>query len=391
MHILEIPSFLPPYGGYFCIEQTKALVACGHKVGILHCQQLGATVYPWHFLTARYNRWEEKLHPFNDNRTITLYRTNMRGVPKNILYNQNRYCKIIAEMFEEYVSRYGAPDIIHAHGAQWAGTAAMGISEKRNIPYFITEHLSSGIFHDNYGNPWSHDLWAKDLIRTALEKAKCVITVSDESVLDLATLFGNRFKTVTISNIIDLDFFKFKEREKRNNRPFRFCCLANANGKFYELKGYDTLLKAFSKCKNAELHIAGRETTGKRLKTAVRSISNSQNIFLYGELSKEAVRALLWDCDALVLATCSEMQPLVVMEAMSTGIPVVSTTAIPMALRIPGAFFTSPVNNPDAIHEAMIAVQAVNPSEVISNAIRNMASPEIVGRKLERLFMEKSL
>ena len=46
MHMLEIPSFLPPYGGYFCIEQAKALAACGHEVGILHCQQLGATVDP---------------------------------------------------------------------------------------------------------------------------------------------------------------------------------------------------------------------------------------------------------------------------------------------------------------------------------------------------------
>ena len=30
MHILEIPSFLPPYGGYFCIEQAKALLSRGH-------------------------------------------------------------------------------------------------------------------------------------------------------------------------------------------------------------------------------------------------------------------------------------------------------------------------------------------------------------------------
>lgn len=387
MHILEIPSFLPPYGGIFCLEQAKALLACGHTVGMIHCQQLGVTVYPWNYITARYDRWVEGYYPFDDEKKMVIYRTNMRGLPKNIRFNQERYSRIIVDMFDEYVTKYGTPDVIHAHCAQWAGTAAMMISERKNIPYFITEHLSSGIFHNNYGNPWNHDLWAKDLIRTALEKAKRVITVSEESVQDLASLFGNRFQTTTISNIIDVDFFKYKERVEREGRPFRYCCIANANGKFYDLKGYDTLLKAFSKCRNAELHIAGRGTRDKRMKDAVRSTPNGQHIYLHGELSREAVRALLYECDALTLATCSEMQPLAIMEALSTGIPVVSTPTIPRALRIPGAFIISPINDANAFYVAMTAVQAVAPSESFSRAIRDMASPEIIGRKLESLFM----
>ena len=43
MHILEIPSFFPPYGGEFCLEQSKALQQLGHEVRILSHVQLGIT------------------------------------------------------------------------------------------------------------------------------------------------------------------------------------------------------------------------------------------------------------------------------------------------------------------------------------------------------------
>ncbi len=43
MHILEIPSFFPPYGGEFCLEQSKALQQLGHEVRILSRVQLGIT------------------------------------------------------------------------------------------------------------------------------------------------------------------------------------------------------------------------------------------------------------------------------------------------------------------------------------------------------------
>ena len=40
MHILEIPSFFPPYGGEFCLEQARALQALGHEVRVLSNVQL---------------------------------------------------------------------------------------------------------------------------------------------------------------------------------------------------------------------------------------------------------------------------------------------------------------------------------------------------------------
>lgn len=388
MHILEIPSFLPPYGGHFCIEQAKALMGRGHQVGVLHCQQLGVTVYPWHFLTARTDRWHETMQPFGDSRTLNIYRTNMRGIPRSIRQNQQRYCRIIEEMFREYCARYGTPNILHAHCTQWAGTAAAAISRQTGIPYYITEHLSSGIFRSAYGEQWERAPWARTLLRETMEQAQCVIPVADELVSDLAPLFGRGYRWQTVSNVIDTAFYAYRDREPRQGRAFRFCCLANANGAFLRMKGYDTLLAAFSQMKNCELHIAGRETDGKALGSIIAGVQNKADVHVHGELTRDEVRQLLYSSDALVLASRSEVQPLVLMEAMATGIPVVTTTAAPMSLRIPGACFTAAADSALSLMEAMTAVQAVSPSPVISQAIERMASAETVAEKLERIFSE---
>lgn len=360
----------------------------GHQVGVLHCQQLGVTVYPWHFLTARTDRWHEEMKPFGDKRTLNIYRTNMRGIPHSIRQNQQRYCRIIEEMFREYCDRYGTPDILHAHCTQWAGTAAARISRLTGIPYCITEHLSAGIYRSAYGEHWERAPWAQNVIREAMEQAQCVIPVADELVSGLTPLFGRNYRWQTVSNVIDTNFYAYRDREPREGRAFRFCCLANANGAFLRMKGYDTLLAAFSQMKNCELHIAGRETNGKALAAMIAGMENKANIHVHGELSRSEVRQLLYSSDALVLASRSEVQPLVLMEAMATGIPVVTTTAAPMSLRIPGACFTAAIGSHESLCSAMTAVQAVSPSPVISNAIERMASAETVSEKLERIFSE---
>lgn len=373
MHILEIPSFFPPLGGAFCLEQAKALKACGNEVRILACNQLGVTVNRNMFFSARFGRWEEEIEG------ITVVRSNMRGVPKWVKYNQRRWCSIVRNMFLDYVKRYGNPDVLHAHCCQWAGVAARIISEEHHIPYFITEHLSSGIFKGSYGNGWERNPWAKELLRETYEKADGVIHVSEELVDDLAPFFGKNYRYTPVSNIIDCDFFAFRKREERHGRPFRFCCLAVASKGFFTLKGYDTLIEAFKGMQNAELHIAGRDTDGEVMRSAVNGMNN---VFLYGEVDKCGVRELLYKCDALVLASTSEVQPLVILEAMSTGIPVVATEVVPLSERIDGFCLVAQSRNADDLREKMQQSMAIAPSESLHDKVFELASPHTVAQKL---------
>ena len=166
-----------------------------------------------------------------------------------------------------------------------------------------------------------------------------------------------------------------------SGRPFRFCCLAIAD--IYG-KGYDVLAEAIGHLPaDIELHIAGQGTDSKPMQNL---FAKSSNVHLYGQLSKSGVRDLLWKCDALVLPSRSEAQPLVILEALATGIPVVTTECVPLSLRIPDACVVAPVGASHALAEKMQEVMHIAPSREFSAAVQRMASPSVVARQLTDLF-----
>ena len=378
MHILEIPSFFTPYGGEFCLDQAKALKAVGHEVRILSNVQLALTIGAKDYFSLPYRFYEHEMAG------ITICQSFQRGVPKAIRWNAKRWVAIVCQMFDDYVARYGKPDILHAHCAKWAGYAAMKIGRKYGIPYVITEHLSKLVFEKEFG-PAPVDTWQIPLLKEAYHEAKMVVPVSEELVENIACYFGKDYRWQAVSNTIDTDFFNYQPRPSREGRPFRFCCLAN----FWPLKGYDVLIPAFQQLRqsgvDAELHIAGRGTDS----AAFRSLL-SDGITTHGLLNKESVKELLYQSDALVLASRSEVQPLVLLEAMSTGIPVIATDCIPQSLRIEGGCKIVPVDEIGTLAEAMKSVSEQTDFDgmAVSEKVRQLASPEVIGRQLSALFTD---
>lgn len=377
MHILEIPSFFTPYGGEFCLEQAKALKALGHEVRILSCVQLGATIGLKDFLLLPYHRYEHQRDE------VTVYQSFQRGLPKLVHHNVMRWVEIVESMFCDYIRKYGKPDILHAHCAKWAGYVAMQLSKAYGVPYVITEHLPLMILKDEFGNPPS-TVWQIPLLKQAYEQAAMVVAVSEELVEEMACYFGKDYRWQYLSNMIDTDFFHYQSRPSRKDRPFRFCCVADNSYR----KGYDVLIPAFEKLRcsgaNMELKIAGRGTDTAKFRTLL-----SEGMISYGLISKASVRDLLYGSDALVLASRSEVQPLVLLEAMATGIPVIATDCIPQNLRIEGGCTIVPTDDEEALVVAMQQMMERNiDGKGISETIRLLASPEVIGKKLEKLFSD---
>ncbi len=378
MHILEIPSFFPPYGGLFCLDQAKALSELGHEVRILSNVQVGMTIGFRDYLTLPFRRYEHELDG------ITVCQSYQRGVPKMVRLNVKRWVSIVCSMFDDYVDKYGCPDILHAHCSKWGGYAAMLISRKYQIPYVITEHLSRLVFEKEFG-PAPSSAWQIPLLREAYENADLVIPVSEELVDNISCYFGKDYRWQAVSNTIDVDYFHFQPREPLSGRPFRFCCLAN----FWPLKGYDILLPAFRRLKEAgldiELHVAGRGTDSAACKALL-----SEGVISYGLLSRDDVRNLLYQSDALVLASRSEVQPLALLEAMSTGIPVVATECVPQSLRIEGGCTIVTIDDVQALSDVMRQVMEQKDFDgvSVSASVRQIASPGKIGRRLTGLFNE---
>ena len=111
MHIVEIPSFFPPYGGEFCLDQAKALCSFGHTVRIISNVQLSVRKSVTDFCMYSYGRkWMEM-------DGVSVYYSYTRGIPMMIKPNVERWVKTVRQMFADYVQKYGLPDIIHAHCA----------------------------------------------------------------------------------------------------------------------------------------------------------------------------------------------------------------------------------------------------------------------------------
>lgn len=375
MHILELPSFFPPHGGLFCLEQAKALKAAGHEVRIVSVVELGATRDGGFFLKAPWG--EEHL----EMEGVEVWQGYLRALPRMVQSNNARWIKACCRMVRRYIRRFGPPDVIHAHCCKSAGLAARIIGEAHGIPYFITEHISSGLFHRDFGQGWQRHRWLQHDMLAAYQAARCVIPVSRELVDDLSPFFGRDYRHQVVSNIIDTDFFAFRQREPRAGRPFRFCCLALAD---IHGKGYDVLADAMRRLPaDIELHIAGKGTDGQALRGL---FDGMDNVHIHGFLDKAGVRDLLYRSDALVLPSRSEAQPLVLLEAMATGIPVVTTECIPDSVRIAGACLTCPVGDAQALALNMQEATHIAPSPTFSEAVRSLASPEVVAAQLAKLF-----
>jgi glycosyltransferase involved in cell wall biosynthesis len=375
MHIVEIPSFFTPYGGEFCLDQARALKAQGHEVRILSNVQLGVTIGLKGYLTLPFRRYEHQQDG------ITVCQSFQRGVPMTVRWNVRRWVHIVCSMFDDYVARYGRPDILHAHCSKWGGYAAMQISRKYQIPYVITEHLSRLVFEKEFG-PAPSGVWQIPLLREAYEHADLVIPVSEELVDNIACYFGKDYRWQAVSNTIDTDFFHYQPRTALSGRPFRFCCLAIN----WPMKGYDILIPAFRQLResgqNVELHIAGRGTDSAEFQSML-----SDGMVTHGLVSRNAVRELLYQSDALVLASRSEVQPLSLLEAMCTGIPVIATECVPQSLRIEGCHIV-PIDDVAALAEMMGRVMGQQDPDgrMISDGVIRLASPAVVGQRLSALF-----
>lgn len=378
MNIIEIPSFFPPYGGEFCLEQSKALVNQGHNVEVLACIQLSIKRSLHDYLFA--HTGERAIQMMG----VNVRRREIRGTPRCIKQNVTRWTNNVLQMFRRYVRKKGKPDIVHAHCAKWAGYAAYLIYKEYGIPYVITEHLSSMVYKDEFGET-GEGCWQIPLLRQALLKASMVVPVAEELVEDVSRYFGLDYRWQAISNIIETNFFSFYDRSNHVHNVFKYCCIAN----YIPLKGYDVLFNAFRiiqrKYPSCQLHIAGVGTDGQECKMA---IGNNCNIVAHGCLDKDGVRQLLHECDCLVLASRSEAQPLVLLEAMSTGLPVISTSAVPKIERIKGGCFVVDVDDIEGLAESMEQVMNIHEfdGKTISQKVADIASPRVVGGQLSHLF-----
>ncbi|MGG1396572.1 glycosyltransferase [Bacillus salipaludis] len=98
-------------------------------------------------------------------------------------------------------------------------------------------------------------------------------------------------------------------------------------GRLSPEKDQNKLIKAFAKVSekydNVKLYIIGDGVLGKKLKRLVRSLNMEDKIYFTGQMSNPFY--LINKCDCFVLSSNHEGQPMVLLEALTLGKPIIST------------------------------------------------------------------
>ncbi len=348
MHILIIPSeeYVPEYApmaGIFQHDQAKILQQKGHQVGVLsftfkysfssllnallgkknkHTKKLSIGALLTTILKKTFTPFQSALqHEIKDQINVIRCDGFWGAKKSNLpLSKYEMWMKYGDFVLNTYIEKYGKPDLIHAHNMIYAGLTFTAIGKKNNIPVVITEHSSQYIMGEV-----NNELKLK--LSNTFNASDNFYAVSPELIKQLEQQFSlpvNKIKW--LPNVLD-DFIESKPLTigKNKRQKVRFLNIAN----LITLKGQVELIKAFAKLSkdkdNVELIIAGEGELKEELMHLIDVLHLNDKVKLIGLISREEVITQLDDCDVFVLPSHYETFGVVLIEALSRSVPVIST------------------------------------------------------------------
>jgi glycosyltransferase involved in cell wall biosynthesis len=350
MHILIIPSeeYIPkhlPLAGIFQHDQAKILQQNGHQVGALSFTFKYSVSSLLNVLIGRKTKHTKALNfgssfqllikkillPYSstfifetiDNISVVRcdgfwwFKKNNRP-----LSSYEMWLKYGQFTLKYYIQKFGKPDIIHTHNMIYAGICFSELSEKFNVPIVITEHSTEFALKEQ-----TKDISKK--INTLLKHHDSKLLAVSPKLIELLNLkFFNskQSKIEWLPNVLDTRFEEsVKFKSEYNIEKVRFFNLAN----LIPVKGQKELISAFAKAfkyfDDVELLIAGNGVLKVELEKLIDELELNDKVKLIGLINRDEVIKQLDNCDVFVLPSYYETFGVVLIEALSRGVPVIST------------------------------------------------------------------
>lgn len=269
-------------------------------------------------------------------RAVTIALKNLAVFPKSLYLAQTDLLKDVSH--------------IHAHWASTTATMAYIISHLTGIPWSFTAHR------------W--DIGEDNILEEKCRSASFVRAISERGRKEILDTIRDKTLAGKVSVLhMGVDMPDLNEKRLAFDKTFTFLCPAN----LYSVKGHKYLLAACSILRGSGLSfrcfIAGDGYLEEELKAVVKKLHLEDVTKFTGRLSHEELFAM-YDSgivDAVVLPSIvtadgeQEGIPVVLMEAMSYGIPVISTNTggIPELLS-DGSGIMVPEKDPYAIACALV-------------------------------------
>lgn len=194
-------------------------------------------------------------------------------------------------------------------------------------------------------------------IAPTINKSQSVIVPSAY----LQRVFENqRVASVIVPNILDLQRFDFEDKKERENDSPHLVVTRNLE----KIYGVDTVLRAFVLIKaqysDARLTVAGSGPEEAELKALAASLGLQESVTFSGRLEPEQIAQLYQEADVLLNASTVDNSPNSLIEALASGVPVVSSNVggIPdLVMHRQSALLVSP-KQPEAMADAALEVLA---------------------------------
>ena len=240
----------------------------------------------------------------------------------------------------------------HVHFANRAAHTALFLKEMAGIPFSVTAH----------GQDFMSDLGSDELLREICLAAEFVAVETDYS---RGLLSGKCPEAVAkihrVYNGMDFSNFITAEPPAYTNEPVRMVSI----GRLVEFKGFEHLVAACALLKQRDLHFAceiiGDGPLRESLQAQITARGLDNLVTLAGPLPQQAVFEKLRGCDIFTLACtfdragASDVFPTVILEAMASARPVVSTAiaGIPEAVVHGLTGLVVPSGDPEALANAL--------------------------------------
>lgn len=243
---------------------------------------------------------------------------------------------------------------IHAHFATHAVVSAYVAHRLTGISYSFTAHADD-IYLD------------QSMLGEKIRRSSFVAAISDYNRRFLRERYGAAAEAKVLVNHCGVDTSVFAPRPAPPRRDtFLISCVARLE----EKKGHRYLVEACARLRDQGLRfrcqLVGDGELREELEALVARLDLGAHVALLGRLPRDRVQALLADSDVMVLPSVTtadrrqEGIPVALMEAMATGLPVISTrvSGIPELIEHGRSGLLAPERDAAALANALQLVAA---------------------------------
>lgn len=255
---------------------------------------------------------------------VKVFKTPVWYLPYGVFYKWlgKLHYKSVEAVIEKYNIKF---DIVHSHFIWSSGYVGMRIKEKYHVPFVVTGHG-----FDVYSLPFKDKQWLQ-ICREILAKADKIITVSSFNRGYILKLIEEKSKVVVIYNGFSPELFypieKLKARGRINLSEKGKICVSVGN--LVRVKGYDYLIKAFGKLEknydNISLFIVGSGSCHSNLNRIIKNLGLEEKVHLVGAKPHNEIVNWINSADLFVISSLCEGAPVVLLESLACGVPVVGT------------------------------------------------------------------